>query len=147
MFLASMMKTYCEVAIVHRKILVHPNTVGLSCNKPASRFSIVHYRTFLTDTPTHWAILYDAYCRTPARCCHQHLRGHRWRSQLHPRSPGRRRQPFAILEANGGATFWGTSVTDVSKDIMPFEEAAYFTALAETIGGSREFGRGVLEQQ
>lgn len=54
---------------------------------------------------------------------------------------------FAILEANGGATFWGTSVTDVSKNILLFEEAAYFTALAETIGGSREFGPGVLEQQ
>lgn len=54
---------------------------------------------------------------------------------------------FAILEANGGATFWGASVTEVSKNILLFEEAAYFTALAETIGGSREFGPGVLEQQ
>jgi ribulose-5-phosphate 4-epimerase/fuculose-1-phosphate aldolase len=54
---------------------------------------------------------------------------------------------FAILEANGGATFWGTSVTEVSKNILLFEEAAYFTTLAETIGGSQEFGPGVLEQQ
>jgi ribulose-5-phosphate 4-epimerase/fuculose-1-phosphate aldolase len=54
---------------------------------------------------------------------------------------------FAILEANGGATFWGASITDVSKNILLFEEAAYFTALAETIGGSKEFGPGVLEQQ
>jgi ribulose-5-phosphate 4-epimerase/fuculose-1-phosphate aldolase len=54
---------------------------------------------------------------------------------------------FAILEANGGATFWGASITDVSKNILLFEEAAYFTALAETIGGSQEFGPGVLEQQ
>jgi ribulose-5-phosphate 4-epimerase/fuculose-1-phosphate aldolase len=54
---------------------------------------------------------------------------------------------FAILEANGGATFWGASVTDVSKNILLFEEAAWFTALAETIGGSKEFGPGVLEQQ
>lgn len=54
---------------------------------------------------------------------------------------------FAILEANGGATFWGASVTEVSKNILLFEEAAYFTAVAETIGGSQEFGPGVLEQQ
>ncbi len=54
---------------------------------------------------------------------------------------------FAILEANGGATFWGNSVTEVAKNILLFEEAAYFTALAETIGGSKEFGPGVLEQQ
>ena len=54
---------------------------------------------------------------------------------------------FAILEANGGATFWGSSITAVSKNILLFEEAAYFTAIAETIGGSCEFGPGVLEQQ
>jgi ribulose-5-phosphate 4-epimerase/fuculose-1-phosphate aldolase len=54
---------------------------------------------------------------------------------------------FAILEANGGATFWGASVTEVAKNILLFEEAACFTALAETIGGSKEFGPGVLEQQ
>jgi hypothetical protein len=68
MFLASMMKTYCEVAIVHRKILVHPTTVGLSWNKPAGRFSIVRCGAFRTDMPIRWAILYDAYQRTPARC-------------------------------------------------------------------------------
>jgi ribulose-5-phosphate 4-epimerase/fuculose-1-phosphate aldolase len=54
---------------------------------------------------------------------------------------------FAILEANGGSTFWGASVTEVSQNILLFEEAAYFTALSETIGGSQEFGPGVLEQQ
>jgi ribulose-5-phosphate 4-epimerase/fuculose-1-phosphate aldolase len=54
---------------------------------------------------------------------------------------------FAILEANGGATFWGASVTDVSKNILLFEEAAWFTALAETIGGSKEFGPGELAPQ
>ena len=54
---------------------------------------------------------------------------------------------FAILEANGGSTFWGASVTEVSKNILLYEEAAYFTALSETIGGSKEFGPGVLEQQ
>ena len=47
----------------------------------------------------------------------------------------------------GGATFWETSVTDVSKNILPFEEDAYFTALAETTDGSGEFAQGILEQQ
>ncbi|MDR8729509.1 class II aldolase/adducin family protein [Burkholderia pseudomultivorans] len=53
----------------------------------------------------------------------------------------------AILEANGGATFWGKSIVDVSKYILILEEAAYFQALAEPLGGSREFGPGALEQQ
>jgi len=35
----------------------------------------------------------------------------------------------------------------VSKNILLFEEAAYFTVLVETIGGCRECGPGVLEQQ
>jgi len=136
-----------QVAIVHGKILVHANTVGLRWNKPAGRFSIVHYsvsncyadplgdlvRCLSKDTRTlSTTNILQAIVREAGFILDRLAEdaGH-----------------FAILEANGGATFWGTSVTDVSKDIMPFEEAAYFTALAETIGGSREFGRGVLEQQ
>lgn len=53
----------------------------------------------------------------------------------------------AIIEANGGATFWGKSILDVSKYILILEEAAYFQALAEPLGGSLEFGPGALEQQ
>ncbi|MDE1007812.1 MAG: class II aldolase/adducin family protein [Paraburkholderia fungorum] len=53
----------------------------------------------------------------------------------------------AILEANGGATFWGKNILDVSQYILILEEGAYFQALAESLGGSKEFGPGVLEQQ
>ncbi|MBM3114577.1 class II aldolase/adducin family protein [Jeongeupia naejangsanensis] len=53
----------------------------------------------------------------------------------------------AILEANGGATFWGTDILAVSKYILLLEEAAYFQGLAEQLGGGKEFGPGVLEQQ
>jgi len=53
----------------------------------------------------------------------------------------------AILEANGGSTFWGKNIIEVSKYILILEEGAYFQALAETLGGSKEFGPGVIEQQ
>ncbi|MCU1376067.1 MAG: class aldolase/adducin family protein [Actinomycetia bacterium] len=54
----------------------------------------------------------------------------------------------AILEANGGATVWG------SKGLLPtleyvqlVEEGAQFQILAEALGGSQPVGPGVLEQQ
>jgi ribulose-5-phosphate 4-epimerase/fuculose-1-phosphate aldolase len=53
----------------------------------------------------------------------------------------------AILEANGGSTFWGQNIIDVSKYILILEEAAYFQGLAEVLGGTKAFGPGVLEQQ
>jgi len=53
----------------------------------------------------------------------------------------------AILEANGGATFWGRNIIDISKYILILEEGAYFQGLAEILGGSKDFGPGVLEQQ
>lgn len=53
----------------------------------------------------------------------------------------------AILEANGGATFWGEDLIKASKLILLIEEGAYFQGLAEGLGGSQEFGPGVLEQQ
>jgi ribulose-5-phosphate 4-epimerase/fuculose-1-phosphate aldolase len=53
----------------------------------------------------------------------------------------------AILEANGGSTFWGKNIIEVSKYILILEEAAYFQGLAEVLGGAKEFGPGVLEQQ
>ncbi|KAF1072368.1 MAG: hypothetical protein GAK45_00243 [Pseudomonas citronellolis] len=53
----------------------------------------------------------------------------------------------AILEANGGATFWGESILQVGKLILLIEEGAWFQGLAEQFGGSKEFGPGVLEQQ
>jgi len=53
----------------------------------------------------------------------------------------------AILEANGGSTFWGKNIIDVSKYILILEEGAYFQGLAEALGGTKDFGPGVLEQQ
>jgi L-ribulose-5-phosphate 4-epimerase len=53
----------------------------------------------------------------------------------------------AILEANGGSTFWGKDIIEISKYILILEEGAYFQALAETLGGSKPFGPGVIEQQ
>lgn len=53
----------------------------------------------------------------------------------------------AILEANGGATFWSDDLIKASKLILLIEEGAYFQGLAESLGGSQEFGPGVLEQQ
>jgi len=53
----------------------------------------------------------------------------------------------AILEANGGSTFWGKDIIEVSKYILILEEAAYFQGLAEGLGGTKAFGPGVLEQQ
>jgi L-ribulose-5-phosphate 4-epimerase len=53
----------------------------------------------------------------------------------------------AILEANGGSTFWGKNIIDVSKYILILEEAAYFQGLAEVLGGTKDFGPGVVEQQ
>ncbi|WP_110995962.1 class II aldolase/adducin family protein [Pseudomonas sichuanensis] len=53
----------------------------------------------------------------------------------------------AILEANGGATFWGEGILKSAKWILLFEEGAYFQTLAEAVGGGKPFGPGVLEQQ
>lgn len=53
----------------------------------------------------------------------------------------------ALLEANGGATFWGESILKSAKWILIFEEGAYFQTLAEAVGGGKDYGPGVLEQQ
>lgn len=58
--------------------------------------------------------------------------------------------PFtpAILEANGGATVWGKKgLRDLAEFIVLLEEGAQIQLLAESIGGSRAFGPGVLTQQ
>ncbi len=53
----------------------------------------------------------------------------------------------AILEANGGATFFGPSLVQAAQWILLFEEGAYFQTLGEILGGVQPFGPGVLEQQ
>lgn len=53
----------------------------------------------------------------------------------------------AVVEANGGSTFWGDGVIKVAKRIQLIEEGAHFQLLAQALGGSRAYGPGVLEQQ
>jgi L-ribulose-5-phosphate 4-epimerase len=57
------------------------------------------------------------------------------------------RHTFAILEGNGGSTYWGDGVIKTAQTIILVEEAAKFQHLAQAIGGSKEYGPGVLEQQ
>lgn len=54
----------------------------------------------------------------------------------------------AILEANGGATVWGRAgLQKLAEFILILEEGAKIQIAAEAIGGSRDFGAGVLRQQ
>ena len=54
----------------------------------------------------------------------------------------------AILEANGGSTAWGRKgLLALANTIVLIEEGARFQAIAETLGGSKDYGPGVLEQQ
>ncbi|WP_454256266.1 class II aldolase/adducin family protein [Pseudomonas sp. Marseille-Q8238] len=57
-------------------------------------------------------------------------------------------QVKAILEANGGATVWGSQgLRETAEFIQILEEGASIQIAAEAIGGSRDFGPGVLAQQ
>lgn len=54
----------------------------------------------------------------------------------------------AILEANGGSTVWGRQgLLKLAEFIQILEEGAKIQIAAEAIGGSRDFGPGVLRQQ
>jgi len=54
----------------------------------------------------------------------------------------------AILEANGGSTVWGKQgLLKTAEFILLLEEGAKIQIDAEAIGGSRDFGPGVLRQQ
>jgi hypothetical protein len=60
---------------------------------------------------------------------------------LNPQTP-------AILEANGGSTVWGKEgLRKTAEFILLLEEGARVQILAESIGGSRDYGPGVLVQQ
>lgn len=61
-----------------------------------------------------------------------------------------RENPYhtAILEANGGATVWGRKgLRNTAEFILLLEEGAQIQIAAEAIGGSRDYGPGVLAQQ
>lgn len=54
----------------------------------------------------------------------------------------------AILEANGGSTVWGKQgLRKTAEFILLLEEGAQIQTLADAIGGSRDYGPGVLAQQ
>lgn len=54
----------------------------------------------------------------------------------------------AILEANGGSTVWGKQgLLKTAEFILLLEEGAKIQIAAEAVGGSRDFGPGVLRQQ
>lgn len=54
----------------------------------------------------------------------------------------------AILEANGGSTVWGKGgLLKTAEFILLLEEGARIQIAAEAVGGSRDFGPGVLRQQ
>lgn len=54
----------------------------------------------------------------------------------------------AILEANGGSTAWGRKgLLALANSIILLEEGARLQAIAETLGGAKDYGPGVLEQQ
>lgn len=54
----------------------------------------------------------------------------------------------AILEANGGSTVWGRQgLRKTAEFILLLEEGAQIQILADAIGGSRDYGPGVLAQQ
>lgn len=58
------------------------------------------------------------------------------------------RQVPGIIEANGGATVWSwKSIRDLTDTIVLLEEGAQFQILGEALGGSKQFGPGVLQQQ
>jgi len=53
----------------------------------------------------------------------------------------------AVVEANGGSTFWGDGIIKVARRIVLIEEGAQFQLQAQALGGSKAYGPGVLEQQ
>ena len=61
--------------------------------------------------------------------------------ERHPEIPG-------ILEANGGSSFWGRDgFLQTARYIELIEEAARLQTIAVGLGGSQEYGPGVLGQQ
>ena len=55
--------------------------------------------------------------------------------------------PPALLESNGGANFWGRGILKTAQNILFIEEAARYQAVAEQIGGAKEYTPGALDLQ
>jgi L-ribulose-5-phosphate 4-epimerase len=52
-----------------------------------------------------------------------------------------------VIEGNGGATLWGDGVIPTNKFILLAEEGAKCQVLAAALGGTRDFGPAVLDEQ
>ncbi|WP_269533263.1 class II aldolase/adducin family protein [Chitinimonas sp. BJYL2] len=55
--------------------------------------------------------------------------------------------PPALLESNGGANFWGRGILKTAQNILFIEEAARYQAIAEQLGGAKEYTEGALDLQ
>ncbi|HVT10256.1 MAG TPA: class II aldolase/adducin family protein [Polyangia bacterium] len=55
--------------------------------------------------------------------------------------------PPALLESNGGANFWGRGIVKTGELILLIEEGARLQAIAEQIGGARQYTPGALDLQ
>lgn len=54
----------------------------------------------------------------------------------------------AIVEGNGGATAWSwKGLIDLAQTILLLEEGAQFQVLSQAVGGPKQLGPGVLQQQ
>jgi L-ribulose-5-phosphate 4-epimerase len=55
--------------------------------------------------------------------------------------------PPGLLESNGGANIWGRGILKTAELILLIEEGARIQAIAEQIGGAKEYTDGALEVQ
>jgi L-ribulose-5-phosphate 4-epimerase len=55
--------------------------------------------------------------------------------------------PPGLLESNGGANIWGRGILKTAELVLLIEEAARIQAIAEQIGGAKEYTEGALEVQ
>ena len=55
--------------------------------------------------------------------------------------------PPGLLESNGGANIWGKGIVKTAQLILLLEESARLQAIAEQIGGAKEYTPGALDRQ
>jgi len=55
--------------------------------------------------------------------------------------------PPGLLESNGGANIWGKGILKTAELVLLIEEAARIQAIAEQIGGAKDYTEGALEVQ
>jgi hypothetical protein len=55
--------------------------------------------------------------------------------------------PPGLLESNGGANIWSRGILKTAELILLIEEGARIQAIAEQIGGAKDYTEGALEVQ